>query len=126
MKKLLLLFIALAILGASVAEAQTVGRTNVPPSVTLSWTAVPTNGIAGYNVYFGGASGIYTNQVQILGATNTSCVLTNVTSGGVYYCVVTIFTSGSPALESNYSSEVSATVPATPAAPAGLKVVNTQ
>src|SRR5712671_1390866 len=41
-------------------------------SVTLAWDPSPSGGVAGYNVYYGPASGTYTNMVTAGNATNAT------------------------------------------------------
>jgi fibronectin type 3 domain-containing protein len=111
MKKLLLITV-LALLGATIpAKAQTVSRTNVPPSITLTWNAI--TGAASYNAYFGGASQTYTNVTPVLGT--NSITLTNVAAGSTYFLTVTAV--GTNGLESPYSNEQTTTVPTPPPAP---------
>src|SRR5882672_373213 len=56
-------------------------------SVTLAWSPSPSPDVAGYNVYYGVASGIYTSKV-FAGNTN-SVTLSNLVAGTTYYFVVT-------------------------------------
>jgi len=70
------------------------------PSVTLAWNPV-TDSIAGYRLYRGGAARNYTA---------TQYTISNLTSGATYYFAVTAFTSAGA--ESDYSTELSYTVPA--------------
>ena len=81
---------------------------NAPPqSVTLAWNPNPgTDVITNYNLYYGAASGTYTNVVAA--GTNTTVPIPNLVDGATYYFAVTaVDTSG---LESDYSTEVSALI----------------
>ena len=77
---------------------------NTPPqSATLAWSpSVPATNVAGYYLYYGGATGIYTNQINIGLATNG--VVSNLVAGSTYYFAATAYTS--TGLESGYSDEV--------------------
>lgn len=103
------------------ASAQTVTRTNIPPSVTLAWNQV--SGVAGYNVYQGPAEFSYTNMVHLAGVTNTITTFTNLVRGGTYVFAATSLASSG--LESEYSMAVSYSVPTNPPAPT-VAIVNGQ
>ena len=77
-------------------------------TITLAWDSSPgTNVIAKYNVYYGVASGTYTNVVAA--STNLTTSVSNLVEGATYYFAATaVDTSG---LESDYSAEVSTLVP---------------
>lgn len=77
-------------------------------TATLAWNpSASTNSIADYKVYYGVASGTYTNSVSA--GTNTTLTISNLIRGTTYYFVATaIDTFG---LESDYSSEASADPP---------------
>jgi hypothetical protein len=77
---------------------------NAPPqSATLAWNpSVPASDVVGYNIYYGGATGNYTNVIDVGLATNG--VVTNLLAGGTYYFVTTAYTSTD--VESGYSNEV--------------------
>jgi hypothetical protein len=83
-------------------------------SVILAWNPSAGPNIAGYNVYYGTASGVYT---QIVPAGNATSVTISGLVGGVtyFFAVTAVDTAG---LESLPSSQVSYTVPA--ASPVGL------
>ncbi|MGO8928513.1 MAG: fibronectin type III domain-containing protein [Limisphaerales bacterium] len=78
-------------------------------TVTLAWD--PSSGtdvITNYNVYYGVASATYTNVVAA--GTNTTVSISNLVDGTTYYFAATaVDTFG---LESAYSTEVSALIPA--------------
>jgi len=73
-------------------------------SVTLSWDAANVSSPS-YKIYYGGASGVYTNAVWIGSA--TSGTIDNLNSNGSYYFAVTTFDSSGH--ESSVSSEVAYT-----------------
>jgi hypothetical protein len=76
-------------------------------SVTLAWNASTNSIIAGYNVYYGGASGTYTNEICAGDATNAT--ISGLVEGTTYYFAATSY----DALGTNspFSSEVSYLVP---------------
>lgn len=73
-------------------------------SVTLSWDPSNVSG-ASYKVYYGGASGVYTNALWI--GSNTNGTIDNLNTNGTYYFSVTTFDASGH--ESSYSSEVNYT-----------------
>jgi hypothetical protein len=82
---------------------------------TLSWVAPSTNqdgtpltDLAGYKIYYGTASGNYTQNVDA--GNVTTYTLTNLTDGQTYYLVATAYNTAR--FESSYSNEVSKTIPA--------------
>jgi hypothetical protein len=81
-------------------------------SVTLAWNA-STNGVTGYRVYQGTASGVYTKSVLTPNVTQTT--ISNLVDGTQYYFVVTAFNAAG--VESAYSTELPYT--ATSARPPG-------
>jgi hypothetical protein len=76
-------------------------------SVTLGWNPSPGTNIVGYNIYYGVASGVYTNVVPVGNVTNG--VVNNLVSGATYYFAATSLSS--LGLESVYSTEISYAVP---------------
>lgn len=83
----------------------------VPPagSLTLAWNPVSDPNIAGYNLYYGVASRVYTNVVQVENAEQVT--LTGLVPGVTYFLAVT--TRLSTGLESAYSDEISFALPIT-------------
>src|SRR5438132_3283147 len=78
-------------------------------SVTLSWNASPSANVASYNVYYGGASTLYTNMLAA--GNNTSIQINGLVEGKTYYFVATaVDLSG---IESDFSAEVAYWVPST-------------
>jgi len=71
-------------------------------SVGLSWDPNSENDLAGYLVYYGTASGNYS---QTQPATTASATVPNLNSGTTYYFAVTAYNTNG--LESGYSNEVS-------------------
>lgn len=76
-------------------------------SVTLAWDASPSTGITAYRVYYGPASRTYTNFVSVPG-TQLTAVVSNLVQGATYYFAATALAGE---LESDFSNEVSYTVP---------------
>jgi len=91
------MLVLLATTFASAAQAQ---------SVTLAWD--PVSGVAGYKVYQGGATRVYTNSADAGAATQET--VSTLTVGKTYYFAVTAYNSSG--VESDDSSEISYTVPA--------------
>src|SRR5438067_3721520 len=60
-------------------------------SVTLVWNPSPGTNVAGYNVYYGGASRSYTNKVNAGNATNAT--VSGLIEGGTYFFAVTAYDS---------------------------------
>ena len=83
--------------------------------MTLAWDADPTPDIAGYRLYSGTTSGVYT-QISDLGNV-TQTLVSNLTTGKTYYFAVTAYTTALtesvPSNEVSYP-EVSATPTPTP------------
>jgi hypothetical protein len=104
----LLLPLLLAALGA---PAQAFGATGSSSqySVTLAWNPSPDTNVVGYRVYYGGNSGIYTNETDV--GNMTSNTVSGLTGSVPYYFAVTAYdVSG---LESAFSGGISYT-PAIP------------
>lgn len=76
-------------------------------SVSLNWDSNPDPSIAGYNVYFGGASGSYTNEIGVGNSTNT--VVNGLVEGRTYFFAVTAYTFDGA--ESDFSAEYVYLVP---------------
>lgn len=93
----------------------------LPPgqSVTLAWTPSTDPNIAGCNVYYGVASRTYTQMVNP--GTATSVTISGLVAGATYYFAATSY--DFLGMESDFSNEVSYTVPGTlPVSPATLKI----
>ena len=76
-------------------------------SVTLAWDPSTDPTVTGYNVYYGGASGTYTNEICAGNATNVT--ISDLVQGATYYFAATTFAASG--MESPFSSEVSYLVP---------------
>jgi hypothetical protein len=76
-------------------------------SVTLAWDASLDATVTGYRVYYGGASGDYTNSAAI--GNSTVVTLANLTEGVTYYFAATAY--DSTGAESPFSNETSYLVP---------------
>ncbi len=76
-------------------------------SVTLAWNASTDPSVAGYNVYYGAASGTYTNEICAGSATNAT--ISGLVQGATYYFAATTYAASG--MESPFSGEVSCLVP---------------
>ena len=76
-------------------------------SVALAWDRSASAEVAGYRVYYGAASGIYTNSVMV-GNVSTNTV-SGLAPGTAYFFVVTAYDAAG--LESLFSNETTYTVP---------------
>lgn len=72
-------------------------------SLTLEWDASSNPDVVGYRVYYGVASGVYTNSVTAGNA--TSATISGLLAGVTYYFAVTDF--DADGLESAFSNEIS-------------------
>ena len=70
--------------------------------VTLAWDANPEPSIQGYRVYYGKASGSYTNVFDA--GNRTDCVITGLDPGVTYFFACTAY--GATGDESNFSGEI--------------------
>lgn len=78
-------------------------------SVTLTWSPSPIANVAGYNIYYGGASRSYTNSVSLGSVTNIT--ISGLTEGATYYFAAT--TVDSSGTESDFSNEATYAIPVT-------------
>ena len=76
-------------------------------SVTLGWDPSPDTNTVGYKVYYGGASGVYTNNVFV--GNVTTGTVSALTGGATYYFSATAVSSSGA--ESIFSNEASAAIP---------------
>ena len=74
-------------------------------TVTLAWDPSPDPDLSGYKLYYGAATGTYTNSIQVGNA--TTATVSNLTGGVTYYFAATAL--NSIALESVFSAETSYT-----------------
>jgi len=77
-------------------------------SVSLAWSPSSDSNVAGYNIYFGGTSGAYTNMVTVGNATNAT--VSGLIVGSTYYFAATTYSAAG--VESPFSSEIAYLVPA--------------
>lgn len=77
------------------------------PSVTLGWDASPSADATGYRIYYGAASGNYTNNIMV--GNVTSNTIPSLVVGATYYFSVVAYNSFG--LESTFSNEITYTVP---------------
>jgi len=78
------------------------------PSVTLAWNPSASTNVVGYNIYYGGASGVYTNSINV--GNVTSAIIPGLTAGATYYFAATA--DDALADQSCFSNEISYPVPA--------------
>ena len=76
-------------------------------SVTVTWNPSQNTNVAGYHVYYGGASRVYTNFVTA--GNVTSIALSGLSAGATYYFSATALDSSGD--ESDFSNEATYTVP---------------
>jgi len=72
-------------------------------SITLAWNPSPSPDIIGYHLYYGTASGIYTNNIVLGNVTNVT--VSGLSSGVIYYFAMTAV--GPDGVESVLSNETS-------------------
>lgn len=85
------------------AFAQSVGRANPVPNITVSLNASSSTGIVNYLVYYGHSPGNYTNVVTLPSSVLTT-TLVGLKRGTWYYIAATA--KDDTGLESEYSTEV--------------------
>lgn len=78
-------------------------------SVSVTWNASTTSGLAGYNVYRGTASGGPYSRITATPTTALQFTDSNVSAGQTYFYVVTAL--GGNGVESVTSNEIKVTVP---------------
>jgi hypothetical protein len=78
-------------------------------TVTLVWDPSPDATVAGYFLYVGLTSGVYSNKMDA--GFQTNCTVAGLISSNTYYFVATAYTENAQ-LESPFSNEASYTVPA--------------
>ena len=74
-------------------------------SVTLAWNRSPDSNVIGYRVYYGPASGIYTNAIDVGNVTTNT--VPGLTGGVTCFFAVTAY--NAIGLESDFSTEISYT-----------------
>jgi hypothetical protein len=70
--------------------------------VTLAWDPNPEPAVEGYRVYYGKASGFYTNVVDV--GNRTDCVIPGLEAGTTYFFACTAYSATGD--ESNFSGEI--------------------
>ena len=70
--------------------------------VTLVWNSSPDPIVAGYKIYYGGLSHVYTNEIDVGNATNAT--IAGLVGGATYYFAATSY--NAVGLESSFSGEV--------------------
>lgn len=124
MKKLIILPTSILLM-AFACQGQN-GPTPVPPpSVTLTWVQSGTVGVTKNCVYRGAVAGVYTLPAIFCSATPVLTYTdTGVARGGSYHYAVTAQTGANgQIIESQYSGDVVAVVPAGVSAPSAVIVV---
>jgi hypothetical protein len=84
-------------------------RAGLAAAVNLAWDAAPDPSVVGYRVYYGGASGVYSNAVAV--GMTTTVTLSNLVAGQTYYFAAVAYDADN--VESLFSNEISY-VPAGP------------
>ena len=81
-------------------------------SATLSWSAPtqntdgsPLTDLAGYHVYYGTTNGAWTSTITILEVSETSYVVSGLSSGTYYFAVVAFNSEGVDSSDSNVGSK---------------------
>ena len=110
-------YLILFLLSLNVAQAQ-LAPTNPPPAQIITFDAPsPIFNIANYNIYYGNSTGFYTNKINI--GTNTVYTL-SLLRGATYFAAAT--STDINGLESDFSNEITFTVPSLPPAPTNLRL----
>ena len=79
-------------------------------SVPLAWNPSPDPNVAGYKIYYGQASHVYTSSVDVGGVTNAT--ITGLSAGLTYYFAATTY--DATGLESDFSNEATTLTAASP------------
>jgi PKD repeat protein len=77
--------------------------------INLAWDASPSDGVAGYKLFYGSASNSYQTSIDV--GNVTSYQIAGLTSGNPYFFAIKAY-NAAKSIESTYSNEVSVTVPA--------------
>ena len=84
-----------------------ISSTAIAGTVNLAWDASPDAGVVGYKVYYGGASGNYTNSALVGNVTNAT--FTGLVNGATYYFAASSIDGSG--FEGDFSNETTTTVP---------------
>ncbi len=80
--------------------------TSATSTATLAWSANKETDLAGYKVYEGKSSGIYTAPIATLSKATTSYPVTGLQTGTTYFFIITAYdTAGNESLHSNEVSK---------------------
>ena len=88
-------------------------------TVTLKWDPNPAPNLAGYRLYYGTSSGVYTQEINLGNVTAT--LVSNLREGRTYFFAITAYNTAAESLPSNevsYKVPVSKTASAAPSAAA--------
>ncbi|HEY9510439.1 MAG TPA: fibronectin type III domain-containing protein [Verrucomicrobiae bacterium] len=98
---------AVCLLLLASASLLAVSSSSAAQTVSLTWSPSPDENVAGYNVYYGVASRVYTNKVDVGAVTNAT--VSGLREGVTYYFAATAY--NILGVESDYSEEVFYAVP---------------
>ena len=105
---LLAIFCLLAACGSGSTSSYTGSSLNAASgTATLAWNAPTAGNILGYKVYYGTASGMYGQGVDVRMVNSYS--VAGLSSGATYYFVTTAYDASNS--ESAYSNEISTVIP---------------
>ncbi len=96
-----LVFLATVLSGAAVSSSVSAAN------VTLAWDQSTDSTVSGYRLYYGAATGSYTNVVDV--GASTSATVSNLAPATAYYFAATTYSLAG--MESAYSTEVAYVVP---------------
>jgi hypothetical protein len=101
MRRLSLLGISIGLLAIGGGANSARALTQPPPSgITLFWNASPDPTVAGYSVYYGPASGYYTNRLDV--GLRTNALVSGLAAGSTSYFAATAYDSlGRESIPSN-------------------------
>jgi hypothetical protein len=113
-------FAVLSILAFCLLAVAQLAPTNKPARVLVMWDPNPESDIGGYKIYHGTNSRVYDVVLDVGNVTNA--ILSNFTRGVTYYFAATAY--NTIPLESDFSEEVTLTIPALPASPTNVIATN--
>ncbi|HTV62744.1 MAG TPA: fibronectin type III domain-containing protein [Verrucomicrobiae bacterium] len=102
-------WMALCVSGLFVMPPFKAGASQGAPtqSVTLKWSPSTATNVVGYDIYYGGENGEYTNEVAVGNVTNAS--VSGLIEGATYYFAAKAYNASG--VESPFSNQTSYTVP---------------